>query len=161
MTSPSIKPTNYGSQVASIVSVNLIDMKAVGYTRYQSNVDIDLRYHVGGVHVTPAVGEQWRIERFGMNWVLQNKLPKNTTDLLTDRAQGQVQIGSTGLTQGPLHLNGSQVSVNAPLAVLAVSTAERPAPSSLPAGSHIYDTTLSKPIWTNGTSWTDATGEVV
>lgn len=161
MTSPSVKPKSYGLQLASIVSVNLITMKAVGYTRQQGNVDIDFRYHVGGVHVTPAVGEQWRIQRFGMNWVLQNKLPTNTTDLLTDPVQGQVQIGSTGTVQGPLQLNGSQVSVNAPLGVLAVSTADRPAASSLPAGSHIYDTTLSKPIWTNGTNWTDATGEVV
>ena len=39
------------------------------------------------------------------------------------------------------------------------ATASRP--TGQPVGSMWYDTTLSKPIWFDGTSWRDATGTVV
>lgn len=41
----------------------------------------------------------------------------------------------------------------------AVTTASRP--TGMPAGSMIYDTTLGKPIWYDGTVWKDATGAIV
>lgn len=40
------------------------------------------------------------------------------------------------------------------------TTAERPTESLL-IGQYYYDTTLSKPIWWNGTAWTDGMGTVV
>lgn len=41
------------------------------------------------------------------------------------------------------------------------ATASRPSASTVGAASMWYDTTLHKPIWSDGTSWRDATGTVV
>lgn len=41
------------------------------------------------------------------------------------------------------------------------ATASRPSASTVGAGAMFYDTTLSKPIWSDGTSWKDATGSAV
>lgn len=38
------------------------------------------------------------------------------------------------------------------------TTAARPTPASAGAGSSYYDTTLSKPAWSDGTNWKDAAG---
>ena len=146
------------TQIVAITTVDLAKMKAIGSTRQQSALNIDLRYHVGAIHVTPAVGEQWTIQRFGTCWALVSKLPKNTTDLLTVPAEGQVQIGSTGVTQGPLHLNGSQINVNGPLVTQVIDSSTRPDPTSVPVGTQIYDAGLKMPIWSNGTNWHDASG---
>ena len=43
----------------------------------------------------------------------------------------------------------------------AVSTANRPAASTARAGASVFDTTLAKPIWSDGTNWRDATGAIV
>lgn len=40
-------------------------------------------------------------------------------------------------------------------------TANRPSASAAGSGSMFYDTTLSKPIWSDGTTWRDATGTAV
>jgi hypothetical protein len=41
------------------------------------------------------------------------------------------------------------------------ATGSRPSASTVGAGSMWYDTTLSKPIWSDGTSWRDAAGTAV
>lgn len=41
------------------------------------------------------------------------------------------------------------------------TTANRPSAASVGAGSQFYDTTLSKPIWSDGTVWRDAAGTAV
>ena len=43
----------------------------------------------------------------------------------------------------------------------AFTTAGRPAASTAGAGVHIFDTTLNKPTWSDGTNWRDATGTIV
>jgi hypothetical protein len=43
----------------------------------------------------------------------------------------------------------------------AVATGSRPAAAIARAGAMVFDTTLGKPIWSNGTNWVDATGAVV
>lgn len=162
MTLPSaanLSTSKAGQQVVAITSIDTVNMKATGYNRQGSEgVSIDLRYHVGAVHVMPMLYEQWIVAPQGMSWVLVSKLPHNTTDLLTEPVPGQVQIGSTGSEQGPLHLNGSQIAVNAPLSVQTTTALTRPDPALYPAGTHIYDTDLGRPIWSNGTDWHDATG---
>jgi len=162
MTMPSASnlATSKGSQqVVAITAIDTVNMKATGTNRQGSvGVDIDLRYHVGAVHVMPMLYEQWIVAPQGMGWVLVSKLPHNTTDLLTDPVPGQVQIGSTGSEQGPLHLNGSQIAVNAPLSVQTTTAVTRPDPALYPPGTHIYDTDLNMPIWSNGSDWHDATG---
>jgi hypothetical protein len=41
------------------------------------------------------------------------------------------------------------------------TTAGRPSASTVGAGSCYYDTTLSKPVWSDGTNWKDASGTTV
>lgn len=48
----------------------------------------------------------------------------------------------------------------APMTV-ASATGSRPSASTAGAGATFYDTTLSKPIWSDGTVWKDATGTTV
>jgi len=43
----------------------------------------------------------------------------------------------------------------------AVATGSRPTAASAGAGGQMYDTTLSKPIWSDGTVWRDAAGTAV
>lgn len=43
----------------------------------------------------------------------------------------------------------------------AFATGSRPSASTAGAGATIFDTTLGKPIWSNGTGWVDATGTAV
>lgn len=50
---------------------------------------------------------------------------------------------------------------SASLAMGTFTTAGRPSASAHGAGAQIYDTTLSKPIWSDGTDWRDATGAAV
>ena len=40
----------------------------------------------------------------------------------------------------------------------AYATADRPAAASVPVGTPIFDTTLGRPLWSNGTAWVSATG---
>lgn len=47
------------------------------------------------------------------------------------------------------------------LADFSFTTAARPAASIMDVGSTYYDTTISKPVFSNGTSWLDAAGNVV
>ena len=44
---------------------------------------------------------------------------------------------------------------------LAVATTSRPTPAAVGVSGQIYDTTLSKPIWSDGTNWRDAAGTIV
>lgn len=117
MTSPSVLAnTPMSQQLAAITSVDPIGLTAVGFTRQQDRVSIDLRYPVGAVHVVPCVGEQWVLRKVGMNWALDRKLPKNTNiqlNIADNPVQGMVQIGSSGVGSGPLILDGSIINVNA------------------------------------------------
>lgn len=45
--------------------------------------------------------------------------------------------------------------------VKGYTTATRPTAANAGVGGHCFDTTLGKPIWSNGTNWVDATGTVV
>jgi hypothetical protein len=161
----SAPPTMGQQQPTSIRSVDLINMKAQGYTRQQTNIVIDLQHYVGAVHVIPSEGDMWLVRRFGTAWVLVQQLPYNATEISAVKdtmTTGMVQVGSTnpnGL--GPLHLNGSAILANAPLGVKAVASADRPSAATAGAGSHIFDTSLGKPIWSNGSNWVDSTGAVV
>ena len=51
-----------------------------------------------------------------------------------------------------------RVSAQWPTARRAVTTALRPNAARVPAGTMIYDTTLHRPVWSDGTTWRDATG---
>lgn len=52
-------------------------------------------------------------------------------------------------------------SINNALKLLTVATGSRPTPATAGAGAQMYDTTISKPIWSDGTDWRDSAGTVV
>lgn len=141
-----------------IVSVDLVGLKAQGYTRNQTFVQIDLRYMTGAVHAVPSKGDQWLCRWYGTSYILVSQLPVNGSELGTladNPQQGTVQIGSTNPNgQGPLHLNGSIVSANAPLNLGTYSTATMPSPTSVPAGTIVYNTDLHEMEKSDGITWT-------
>lgn len=162
MTAPGVFSASRASATdipVGIVSVDLVGLKAQGYTRNQVFVQIDLRYMTGSVHVVPSTGDQWLCRWYGTSYILVSQLPINGTELGTladNPQQGTVQIGSTNPNgQGPLHLNGSLVSANAPLNLGTYTTASRPDPTSVPDGTIIYNITTSSLESSNGVVWTE------
>lgn len=53
------------------------------------------------------------------------------------------------------------LAVNAAVKTKATTTAARPTAASVGVGGQLYDTTLSKPIWSDGTVFRDASGTAV
>jgi hypothetical protein len=140
-------------QVIAITSVDVATRRAKGMTQRRSEIEIDLSYHVGGLQITPAVGEHWMVSRSDSFFHrLISKIPFNAPELNVEPAPGQVQIGSSG----PLELHGSVINARAPLAPPGYSTAERPDPATVPAGATIFDTTLAKVLWSDGVAWQDS-----
>lgn len=168
MTAPagfSSRPTSRGQvQYVSIQSVDLVNMTAAGHTRQETTVQIDLRYHVGQAHVVPAVGDQWIVRYLGTKWVLDTQLAFNNgaiTTVVANPQTGMVQVGSSSPDAGPLYLSGTLINAGAPLVIQATQTPDRPAATSVPTGTHIFDSNLNKPIWSTGAVWVDASGAAV
>lgn len=150
--------TQITRQVA-ITSVDVVNHAAVGLTRTLNYINIDTSYYVGAVQVTPTVGDQWVITKIDGQWRLDHRIPFNDPNQTsTIPTQGQHIVGSG---QGPVELQGTTINVNAPMATQAVPTTGRPSPTSVAAGTQIYDATLGKPIWSNGSAWHDASGASV
>lgn len=101
------------TRMVEIISVDGSARKAIGRTREQSDVEIDCRYMVGAMMVTPAVGEAWWAERVGTVYTLKCRVPANSSELLLEGYEGQTQIGS----RGPTEINGSVTNVHAGLVV--------------------------------------------
>lgn len=54
-----------------------------------------------------------------------------------------------------------RLTANGAIQYKSYTTAARPTAASVGTGSCIFDTTLGKPIWSDGTNWKDATGATV
>ena len=121
-------PRDNNARPVAIVSVDPVGRMAEGMTRESSRILIDTSFSVGGVLITPAVGDQWFVQRIStVNWTLLARIPANLPELLIDGAEGQVQIGS----RGPLELVGSQINLHGPMRVnpRVETIASSPAPS--------------------------------
>lgn len=144
-------------QIVAITSVDVVNLKAVGQTRFQTGCEIDLRLMTGAIHAIPSVGDQWIITQFAQSWMLVSQLPVMGTELntLADHpVPGTVQIGSTNPNgQGPLHLNGSYVNLSSPLSLGNYTTATRPSAATAGAGAIIFDTTVGSLLVSDGTTW--------
>ena len=142
----------------AITSVDVVNQQAGGLTRHETTVMINTAYYVGGVQVTPSIGDQWYVQQIRGVWRLYQKIPFNDPNQSTIPTQGQVQVGSG---KGPVELQGTQINANAPLRLSTVTTSGRPSASSVDPGTMMYDLTLSKPIFSDGTTWRDAGGSSV
>lgn len=88
----------------------------------------------GTAESSTATGSNWEIRRHN------NAGAYMDTPLAIKRELGQVQI------------------LTYPVQVFSATTANRPTPAAAGVGAHMFDTTLGKPIWSNGANWKDATG---
>jgi hypothetical protein len=83
---------------------------------------------------------------------------KRSTDtgdrIMLDHVNGTVALG-TGSGAPVVRLTATTVVTG------TAATGGRPAAATAKAGAMFYDTTLSKPIWSNGTVWKDANGTTV
>lgn len=151
---------NRETEPVAIISVDTASLPpvAVGIMRTRQYVTIDISHYVGAVQVTPAVGEQWMIIRDRGIWKLDQQLPFNVPSTLETTVPGQVKLGGSG----PLTLSGTEIQVNAPLKLQnSYPSDSRPLASQMGQGYQIYDTTLHKPLWSDGSNWRDAAGSVV
>jgi len=95
-----------------VVAVDPVTRTAEMMTRNRFSVRVNCAYAVGDAVVTPAIGEQWYIERFDMEWRLAGRIPFNDPALNVEPEPGQVLVGSA---KGPLELVGTIVRTHAPL----------------------------------------------
>lgn len=67
------------------------------------------------------------------------------------------------LLSTPLSIRRSdgRASWGAPVVSKGYTTATRPSASAMGVGASCFDTTLNKPIWSDGTNWRDAAGTIV
>lgn len=141
---------------AGIVSVDSVNGEATAWTRRAGTISVDFGHAVGAIHVTPTVGEQWYVESVDGIYIPRSRIPFNDPNqMATNPTQGQHIVGGGN---GPVTLSGTIVNVGAPLNTQSVPTTDQPAASSVPAGTQIYDSTLSTPVWSNGTAWVAPAG---
>lgn len=95
-------------QPVAIQSVNLEKREALVLTRIKTAINVDCSFATGDSTVTPAVGEQWYIERFDARWRLYGRIPFNDPTLLYEAVEGQVSVGSG---RGPVLLHGQEGGV--------------------------------------------------
>lgn len=96
-------------QPVAIQSVDPLTRTASCMTRLKYLIDVDCSFGMGETVVTPAVGEQWYIERFDQVWRLKGRIPHLDETLLIEPEEGQVIVGGT---RGPLELNGTEIRIN-------------------------------------------------
>ena len=108
----------------------------------------------------------WRIGRAaGSDTAFASRITGNTVDLFSFRADGRMQwsTGSAAIDVTFERTAVGTVGVGAGHAIRTgrAVTGSRPAAATVGSGAMFYDTTLSKPIWSDGTNWKDATGTTV
>lgn len=146
-------------QPVAIVSVDPTARQAMALTRIKTEIMIDCRFATGESIVTPAVGEQWYVERYENVWRLYGRIPFNDPTLLIEPAEGQVLLGSA---KGPTELSGTVINAHAPVTLkVAHAAGQRPDPATLAVGTMIYDALTSRPIFSDGQVWRDAMGTVI
>lgn len=143
-------------QIVGITSVDLNAQTASGLTRERFDLLINTSYSVGELNVTPAIGEQWYVERIQGAWRLLSRIPFNDPTATIEVTEGQVKVGSG---RGPVELTGTAINAHSALQLFACATDERP--TGIRVGAMVYDSDLMKPIFYDGSGWRDAAGASV
>lgn len=143
-------------QVVNILEVNLADQVASGLTRERHEITIQTKYPVGEVHVVPAQGEQWYVERINGFWRLKSRVPFNDDTQHGEDKQGQVRVGTN---RGPLELFGEEVNLHSPIHLPSYTSDTRP--TNVRVGAMIWDSDLDLPIFLSSSGWVDASGSPV
>lgn len=152
MGSLAVDPTGYAglwlAQASPSASNYAILVAAGGQTFFNapaSGATMDLRINNNSRITAGAAGA-------GVN------LPNNTTPTqpLEVRLTNQSTVALTVNTSGNV-----EVAAGSTIRTGRAVTGSRPSASTVGAGAVFYDTTLSKPIWSDGTVWRDATATAV
>ena len=96
------------TRIVAITGVDAAARTATAMTRETSTITINCAFPVGGLIITPAVGQQWYVQKLGVQYALLQLLPGNSKELQVEAVEGQVQVGSSG----PLTLHGSEVQID-------------------------------------------------
>jgi hypothetical protein len=105
----------------------------------------------GGESYSVANGELL-LDPMGGETALRYNDPIGVKDAGISLYSGGVAINATT----GIYLNATKF-----VRVPSCTTANRPTAAAAGVGGHVFDSTLGKPIWSNGTNWRDATGTVV
>lgn len=108
----------------------------------------------------PSTAWSWRFNASA----LSGKSAADTEDRVRlDFPNSRVYLGPGGATAPTVYLGKTTVGLvsSGPMQVGAYATGSRPSASAAGAGAMAFDTTLGKPIWSDGTTWRDATGTAV
>lgn len=159
--------TNYGIVLRpTAAGAKLLGCDAKG--NYRSGPYLDLSD--GGAFALPTPGQTAlsltdRVSIFLTNSgesAVRVGITGDTVPRVALRADGAVRFSNgqdaydTGIERFGFQVAGTQANNSWRTGVF--TTATRPSASTVGAGSQIYDTTLGKPIWSDGTWWRDATG---
>lgn len=145
--------------ISSIISVDLANQTAEAMINDGSSYIVHFDHLVGAVQVVPSVGDQWIIDKGIGGWKLLQRLPFNDPPATeVTRREGMVRLGSGN---GPVELTGTEINAHAPIILDTKATTARPTAVNAGVGAMIFDTTLNKPIWSNGSTWVDAAGSPV
>lgn len=124
-------------------------------------------YNAGTIAGTYTPSTDWSAAIQGTGIRFKNKADANDRVLIDSGAVagGRVQFGAGS---SALDISLFRSAANA-LSMGAANTfktglnvtGSRPSASTVGQGSQFYDTTLNKPIWSDGTNWRDAAGTIV
>jgi major tropism determinant Mtd-like protein len=96
--------------------------------------------------------------------VLSSAVQAEATARYVAYADGKQEWGPGGSTGRDVNLYREKTDVlktDDSVKVGSYTTALRPSAATLGSGAMIFDTTLQRPVWSNGTNWRDAAGTVV
>lgn len=138
--------------------------------------DVKIEIFDGGAWVThynitnavvndPGAGMHWK--RYAGSATFQTKIRYTLTNFSANAVTSGVRINSLFAVNyssnllSELFLAKDGGALYGPLQLARYTTVGRPTAASVGQGGVVYDTTLSKPIYSDGTNWRDATGTVV
>lgn len=104
MTGFSRAAVDVAPQAAAVVDIDLDNAVAIMVTRGNTQLRVQLNWMIGNTLIYPEIGEQWFIERIGIDWRLKSRLPFQDEKLTVAAVAGSTHIGSTG----PTHIYGPE-----------------------------------------------------
>jgi hypothetical protein len=96
--------------------------------------------------------------------LLSSQVAAETTARFVAFADGKHEWGPGGTASRDVNLYRDRADVlrtDDALKVGAYATGARPSAATLGAGANIFDTSLNRPLWSNGATWVDAAGVAV
>jgi hypothetical protein len=107
-----------------------------------------------------GTGAKFRIDEGGSGQIRLGDVAALGRPTILMGTDGTVNINRNA---GTIEISGANLKLAAGKTVVngTTTTAGRPAAATAGVGAQMYDTTLSKPIWSDGTVWRDAMGTAV